>query len=143
MCNAFGVVTTLWCTLEHPFKLVCCTERFVDDACDARHHGGITTGSPSSTVPPASCTLPLSPPPSPTPPPSPCPSSPSSYSLSDFSKPVSSKGLSIDDVFLSHHHLTQWIDLRPFLNPTPYIVDEDMALTKASTTRTLPCAARG
>lgn len=52
------------------------------------------------------------------------------YSFSDFTKSVSVKGVMIGDVHLSHEDLTKWIDLKPFLNPTPYLVDENMSLTK-------------
>ena len=48
----------------------------------------------------------------------------------EFIKPVSSKGLSLDDIQLSPGDLEMYIDLAPFLNPSPYIVPEDMSLTK-------------
>ncbi|CAI7934629.1 unnamed protein product, partial [Closterium sp. NIES-54] len=56
-----------------------------------------------------------------------------SYSFSDFAKPVSTKGITIGDIELSREDLTLWIDLGPFLNPTPFIVDENMSLTKVHT----------
>uniref|UniRef100_A0A803R8N4 CBS domain-containing protein n=1 Tax=Cannabis sativa TaxID=3483 RepID=A0A803R8N4_CANSA len=52
------------------------------------------------------------------------------HSLNEFVKPASSKGISIDDVHLSSDDLEMYIDLAPFLNPSPYIVPEDMSLTK-------------
>ncbi|KVI01687.1 chloride channel protein CLC-d [Cynara cardunculus var. scolymus] len=52
------------------------------------------------------------------------------HSLSDFVKPVSSKGLSINDIHLSPDDLEMYIDLAPFVNPSPYVVPEDMSLTK-------------
>ncbi|KAL7590889.1 chloride channel protein CLC-d isoform X1 [Lactuca sativa] len=52
------------------------------------------------------------------------------HSLSDFVKPVSSKGLSISDIHLSPDDLEMYIDLAPFVNPSPYVVPEDMSLTK-------------
>nr|XP_043627689.1 chloride channel protein CLC-d [Erigeron canadensis] len=52
------------------------------------------------------------------------------HSLSDFVKPVSSKGLSINDIHLSSDDLEMYIDLAPFVNPSPYVVPEDMSLTK-------------
>lgn len=45
-------------------------------------------------------------------------------------KPASSKGISIDDINLSSEDLEMYIDLLPYLNPSPYIVPEDMSLTK-------------
>lgn len=53
------------------------------------------------------------------------------HTISEFVKPASSKGLSIHDVHLSSDDLEMYIDLAPFLNPSPYIVPEDMSLTKA------------
>lgn len=47
-------------------------------------------------------------------------------------KPASSKGMSIDDIHLSSDDLEMYIDLAPFLNPSPYIVPEDMSLTKVA-----------
>ncbi|XP_021761123.1 chloride channel protein CLC-d isoform X2 [Chenopodium quinoa] len=52
------------------------------------------------------------------------------HSNSEFIKPVSSTGLSLDDIHLSQDDLDMYIDLAPFLNPSPYIVPEDMSLTK-------------
>lgn len=52
------------------------------------------------------------------------------HSLNEFVKPASSKGMSIDDIHLSSDDLEMYIDLAPFLNPSPYIVPEDMSLTK-------------
>uniref|UniRef100_A0A1D1XL75 Chloride channel protein CLC-d n=2 Tax=Anthurium amnicola TaxID=1678845 RepID=A0A1D1XL75_9ARAE len=54
----------------------------------------------------------------------------SRHNFSDFVKPVSSKGLSMDDIHLSEDDQEMYIDLAPFLNPTPYIVPEDMSLAK-------------
>lgn len=47
-------------------------------------------------------------------------------------KPVSSKGLSINDIHLSPDDLEMYIDLAPFVNPSPYVVPEDMSLTKVT-----------
>lgn len=47
-------------------------------------------------------------------------------------KPVSSKGISIEDIHLSSDDLEMYIDLAPFLNPSPYVVPEDMSLTKVN-----------
>lgn len=47
-------------------------------------------------------------------------------------KPVSSKGISIDDIHLTPDDLEMYIDLAPFLNPSPYVVPEDMSLTKVT-----------
>ncbi|KAK3021590.1 hypothetical protein RJ639_046297, partial [Escallonia herrerae] len=52
------------------------------------------------------------------------------HSLSEFVKPASSKGISIDDIHLSSDDLEMYIDLAPFVNPSPYVVPEDMSLTK-------------
>lgn len=52
------------------------------------------------------------------------------HSLTEFVKPVSSKGISIHDVHLTPDDLEMYIDLAPFLNPSPYVVPEDMSLTK-------------
>lgn len=47
-------------------------------------------------------------------------------------KPVSSKGISINDIHLTPDDLEMYIDLAPFLNPSPYVVPEDMSLTKVT-----------
>ncbi|XP_076914674.1 chloride channel protein CLC-d-like isoform X1 [Bidens hawaiensis] len=52
------------------------------------------------------------------------------HNLGDFVKPVTSKGLSINDIHLSPDDLEMYIDLAPFVNPSPYVVPEDMSLTK-------------
>ncbi|KAK4478078.1 hypothetical protein RD792_017343 [Penstemon davidsonii] len=52
------------------------------------------------------------------------------HNLTEFVKPVSSKGLSVNDIHLTPDDLEMYIDLAPFLNPSPYIVPEDMSLTK-------------
>ncbi|GAB4851112.1 hypothetical protein Ancab_030406 [Ancistrocladus abbreviatus] len=52
------------------------------------------------------------------------------HNNSEFVKPVSSKGISLDDIHLSQDDLEMYIDLASFLNPSPYIVPEDMSLTK-------------
>ncbi|XP_059649903.1 chloride channel protein CLC-d isoform X2 [Cornus florida] len=52
------------------------------------------------------------------------------HNFSEFVKPVSSKGICIDDIHLSPDDLEMYIDLAPFVNPSPYIVSEDMSLTK-------------
>ncbi|XP_075654582.1 chloride channel protein CLC-d [Castanea sativa] len=57
-------------------------------------------------------------------------SRPIRHTPSEFVKPVSSKGLTLDDIHLSPDDLEMYIDLAPFLNPSPYIVPEDMSLTK-------------
>ena len=57
----------------------------------------------------------------------------SRHTPSEFIKPASSKGISIGDIHLSSDDLEMYIDLAPFLNPSPYIVPEDMSLTKVIT----------
>ncbi|KAJ6721564.1 CHLORIDE CHANNEL PROTEIN CLC FAMILY MEMBER [Salix viminalis] len=52
------------------------------------------------------------------------------HNFSEFVKPVSSKGISIEDIHLSSDDLEMYIDLAPVLNPSPYVVPEDMSLTK-------------
>ena len=54
----------------------------------------------------------------------------SRHDSGEFAKPVSSKGICIDDIHLSSDDLEMYIDLAPFLNPSPYIIPEDMSLTK-------------
>ncbi|KAF9617354.1 hypothetical protein IFM89_036226, partial [Coptis chinensis] len=48
------------------------------------------------------------------------------HKFGGFVKPASSKGLSIGDIYLSRDDLDMYIDLAPFLNPSPYIVPEDV-----------------
>ncbi|XP_054821234.1 chloride channel protein CLC-d-like [Prosopis cineraria] len=48
----------------------------------------------------------------------------------EFTKPISSKGICLNDIHLSSDDLEKYIDLAPFLNPSPYIVPEDMSLSK-------------
>jgi chloride channel 7 len=55
-----------------------------------------------------------------------------SYHVTDFTKPVSSKGLSIFEIDISPVEMEMYIDLQPFVNPAPYMVPEDMSLTKVS-----------
>ncbi|KAA8548621.1 hypothetical protein F0562_000305 [Nyssa sinensis] len=63
--------------------------------------------------------------------PLPCDGSlPIRHNFSEFVKPVSSKGISINDIHLSPDDLEMYIDLAPFVNSSPYIVPEDMSLTK-------------
>ncbi|CAI0429899.1 unnamed protein product [Linum tenue] len=57
-------------------------------------------------------------------------SRPISHNFTEFVKPVSSKGISIEDIHLSSDDSEMYIDLAPFLNPSPYVVPEDMSLTK-------------
>ncbi|PKI59214.1 hypothetical protein CRG98_020377 [Punica granatum] len=64
---------------------------------------------------------------------SPLPSEPrvgARHNFTEFVKPVSSRGLSIEDIHLGSDDLEMYIDLAPFLNPSPYVVPEDMSLTK-------------
>lgn len=55
------------------------------------------------------------------------------HRISEFVKPVSSKGISINDIHLSHDDMEMYLDLAPFVNPSPYIVPDDMSLTKVTT----------
>ncbi|XP_030548161.1 chloride channel protein CLC-d [Rhodamnia argentea] len=52
------------------------------------------------------------------------------HNFNEFVKPATSRGLSIGDIHLSSDDLEMYIDLAPFLNPSPYVVPEDMSLTK-------------
>lgn len=54
----------------------------------------------------------------------------SRHTFSDFVKPISSKGVTIDGIHLTEDEKEMYIDLAPFINPCPYIVPEDMSLTK-------------
>jgi len=54
------------------------------------------------------------------------------HNFSDFVKPASSKGKSIDDIHLTEDELGLYLDLAPFLNPSPYVVPEDMSLAKVN-----------
>ncbi|KAH7440920.1 hypothetical protein KP509_03G016200 [Ceratopteris richardii] len=54
----------------------------------------------------------------------------SRHSMTDFAKQASSKGLSLQDIYLTPEEMALYIDLEPFVNPSPYIVPEDMSLTK-------------
>ena len=49
---------------------------------------------------------------------------------SEFAKPVSTKGVGMEEVELTAPELAMWLDLGPFLNPSPYVVEEDMSLAK-------------
>ncbi|KAJ3673130.1 hypothetical protein LUZ60_006504 [Juncus effusus] len=53
-----------------------------------------------------------------------------SHKLSDFVKPATSKGKSIEDIHLTEEELQLYLDLAPFINPSPYVVPEDMSLAK-------------
>lgn len=53
-----------------------------------------------------------------------------SYAMSDFAKPISSSGLSIADVTLTEDQLSLFLDLGPYANPSPYVVQEDASLSK-------------
>lgn len=55
------------------------------------------------------------------------------HTLNEFVKPASGKGLSIEDIYLNSDDLEMFLDLAPFLNPSPYIVPEDMSVTKVTT----------
>uniref|UniRef100_A0A2P2MKY6 Chloride channel protein n=1 Tax=Rhizophora mucronata TaxID=61149 RepID=A0A2P2MKY6_RHIMU len=52
------------------------------------------------------------------------------HNFNEFVKPVSSKGISIEDIHLTSDDLEMYIDLASFLNPSPYLVPEDMSLAK-------------
>ncbi|KAG6423154.1 hypothetical protein SASPL_113542 [Salvia splendens] len=49
------------------------------------------------------------------------------HNLTEFVKPVSSKGITIDDIHLTPDDLEMYIDLAPFLNSSPYVVPEDIS----------------
>ncbi|KAG6553541.1 hypothetical protein Mapa_004454 [Marchantia paleacea] len=52
------------------------------------------------------------------------------YDVREFAKPVSSKGISVHDINLTTEEMGMYVDLEPFVNPTPYMVSEDMSLSK-------------
>lgn len=54
------------------------------------------------------------------------------HNPTEFVKPVSSKGIGINDIHLTPDDLEMYIDLAPFLNPSPYVVPEDTSLTKVT-----------
>ena len=54
------------------------------------------------------------------------------HNFNEFIKPASTKGISVEDIHLSSDDLEMYIDLAPFLNPSPYVVPEDMSVTKVS-----------
>ncbi|CAN1807682.1 Chloride channel protein CLC-d [Linum perenne] len=57
-------------------------------------------------------------------------SRPIRHNFNEFVKPASTKGISVEDIHLSSDDLEMYIDLAPFLNPSPYVVPEDMSVTK-------------
>ncbi|KAJ9530837.1 hypothetical protein QJQ45_028717 [Haematococcus lacustris] len=57
----------------------------------------------------------------------------SSYSITDFHKPVSSPGLSIQDITLSTEQLALYLDLGPYVNHSVHVVQEDASLSKCYT----------
>jgi chloride channel 7 len=54
------------------------------------------------------------------------------YVMADFAKPISSPGLSLGDVLptLPEDQLSLYLDLGPYANPSPYVVQEDASLSK-------------
>lgn len=56
-----------------------------------------------------------------------------SYSTPDFSKPISSAPLTLDDLKLSDEHYDLYLDLGPYANPTYHVVQEDTSLAKVYT----------
>mmetsp|Transcript_23545 Transcript_23545/g.51672 ORF Transcript_23545/g.51672 Transcript_23545/m.51672 type:complete len:861 (+) Transcript_23545:337-2919(+) len=56
-----------------------------------------------------------------------------SYDVSEFTKPISTPGLSIHDVQLTPEQLDLYLDLGPYVNPSYYVVQEDASLSKVYT----------
>merc|ERR1712196_231536 len=52
------------------------------------------------------------------------------YAHMDFSKVPTSAGLSVDDIHLSSDEETMYINLLPFVNPNPYVVQQQTSLGK-------------
>ena len=48
----------------------------------------------------------------------------------DFSKDVSVHGDTVEDVQLTNAEREMFIDLKPYCNPSPYVVSPEMSLTK-------------
>eukprot|EP00241_Pyramimonas_parkeae_P016914 CAMPEP_0114281078 /NCGR_PEP_ID=MMETSP0059-20121206/2786_1 /TAXON_ID=36894 /ORGANISM="Pyramimonas parkeae, Strain CCMP726" /LENGTH=755 /DNA_ID=CAMNT_0001401535 /DNA_START=189 /DNA_END=2456 /DNA_ORIENTATION=- len=55
----------------------------------------------------------------------------SSLQLNQAWKAVSTRGLSVADVNLETADMDLYLDLAPYVNPSPYVVQEDMSLNKA------------
>eukprot|EP00798_Chlamydomonas_sp_ICE-L_P013668 gene13668-19556_t len=53
-----------------------------------------------------------------------------SFNISDFAKPVSTQGASIEDVQLTAEQMEMYIDLGLYVNPSYYVVQEDASLQK-------------
>mmetsp|Transcript_13825 Transcript_13825/g.37368 ORF Transcript_13825/g.37368 Transcript_13825/m.37368 type:complete len:858 (-) Transcript_13825:79-2652(-) len=56
-----------------------------------------------------------------------------SYTTADFCKPISASGLSPADIQLDEEQLGMYMDLGPYANPSYYVVQEDMSLSKVYT----------
>ncbi|KAF5829363.1 putative chloride channel protein CLC-d [Dunaliella salina] len=56
-----------------------------------------------------------------------------SYTTADFCKPISASGLSPADIQLDEDQLGMYMDLGPYANPSYYVVQEDMSLSKVYT----------
>lgn len=53
-----------------------------------------------------------------------------SYSSLDLGKPATGKDLKIEDVTITEEDMEMFVDLHPFVNASPYIVSEDMNMSK-------------
>ncbi|GAX72881.1 hypothetical protein CEUSTIGMA_g336.t1 [Chlamydomonas eustigma] len=53
------------------------------------------------------------------------------FRVADFSKPVSSDGLTLQDLHLLAGDMDMFVDLGPYVNPSYYVVHEDASLSKA------------
>ena len=50
----------------------------------------------------------------------------------DFAHPATARSLQLSDLRLSPEQLDSFLDLGPYVNPAPYVVQADTSLVKAS-----------
>uniref|UniRef100_A0A7S2SWI3 Chloride channel protein n=3 Tax=Chloropicon primus TaxID=1764295 RepID=A0A7S2SWI3_9CHLO len=52
------------------------------------------------------------------------------YDLTEFTKPISSQGVKLDEIRLTDEEQNMYVDLKQFVNTSTYAVQEDMSLAK-------------
>ena len=52
------------------------------------------------------------------------------YDATEFTKPISSSGMQLEEIVLTEEEREMYIDLRNFVNTSSYTVQEDMSLAK-------------
>ena len=52
------------------------------------------------------------------------------YDITEFTKPISSQGMKLNEIKLSDEELNMYVDLKYFVNTSSYTVQEDMSLAK-------------